>query len=239
MHVDTAISMGIPFHNAYADFPDPALDEVGELLAIGGDLCPERLLAAYAKGIFPWYDQSSPILWWSPDPRLILVPDELHISRRLARFMGQRRLAVTVNMGCPLVIKHCAQVQRPGAGGTWLVPEMIQAYIRLHELGFVHSVETWKEGELVGGIYGVCLGRAFFGESMFHLVSNASKLALVRLVQLLQAHGVHFMDCQQTTRHLLSFGAREIPRRDFMHRLQLALAAGSVPETAWRVRRLE
>ena len=231
--------MGIPFHNAYADFPDPALDEVGELLAIGGDLEPQRLLAAYSKGIFPWYDESSPILWWSPDPRLVLIPSQLHVSRRLARFLGQKKLAVTVNMSCPQVIESCAQVQRRGARGTWLVPEMIEAYIRLHELGYVHSVETWQDGRLAGGIYGVCLGRAFFGESMFHLVSNASKVALVSLVRILEVNGVHFMDCQQTTRHLLSLGAREVPRRAFMHGLQQALEAGPVPENTWQVRRLE
>ncbi|MDZ7759743.1 MAG: leucyl/phenylalanyl-tRNA--protein transferase [Desulfovermiculus sp.] len=231
--------MGIPFHNAYADFPDPALDEVGELLAIGGDLEPQRLLAAYAKGIFPWYDETNPILWWSPDPRLILIPTQLHISRRLGRFLAQKRLAATVNISCPQVIEHCAQVPRRGVKGTWLVQEMIEAYTRLHELGYVHSVETWQEGKLVGGIYGVCLGRAFFGESMFHLVSNASKVALVHLVKVLKAHGVHFMDCQQSTTHLLSLGAREVPRREFLRRLHLALEAGPVSADTWRVRRLE
>lgn len=230
--------MGIPFHNAYADFPDPALDEVGELLAIGGDLEPQRLLAAYAKGIFPWYDETSPILWWSPDPRLILNPSKLHISRRLKRFMAQKRLAVTVNMSCPQVIESCARMPRRGVKGTWLVPEMIEAYSRLHELGYVHSVETWQDGKLVGGIYGVCLGRAFFGESMFHLVSNASKVALVHLASVLQTHGIHFMDCQQSTKHLLSLGAGEVPRREFLRRLHLALEAGPVPADAWRVKRL-
>ncbi|MFO7802294.1 MAG: leucyl/phenylalanyl-tRNA--protein transferase [Desulfovermiculus sp.] len=231
--------MGIPFHDAYADFPDPYRDEVGELLAIGGDLNPQRLLAAYAKGIFPWYDETSPILWWSPDPRLILVPEELHISRRLARFMAQKPLAVTVNMSCPQVIESCARVPRRGVKGTWLVPEMIAAYTRLHELGYVHSVETWQDGHLVGGIYGVGLGRTFFGESMFHRVSNASKVALAYLTGILLAHGVQLMDCQQTTGHLLSLGAREIPRREFLCRLQQALEAGPLPEEAWRVRRLE
>ncbi|WP_027369739.1 leucyl/phenylalanyl-tRNA--protein transferase [Desulfovermiculus halophilus] len=231
--------MGIAFHDAYADFPDPALDRVGELVAIGGDLEPQRLLAAYAKGIFPWYDETSPILWWSPDPRLLLVPGEMHIPRRLTRFMRQKTLAVTVNMSCPQVIESCAGVKRRGMKGTWLVPEMIAAYTHLHQLGYVHSVETWQEGRLVGGVYGVALGRAFFGESMFHLVSNASKVALVSLVQVLQRYGVHFMDCQQTTRHLLSFGAREFSRRIFMHRLQSALEAEPLPEEAWRARRLD
>jgi leucyl/phenylalanyl-tRNA--protein transferase len=234
-----AANMGIPFHNAYADFPDPALDEVGELLAIGGDLEPQRLLAAYAKGIFPWYDETSPILWWSPDPRLVLMPQKLHVSRRLSRFMRQKRLAVTVNMSCPQVIERCAYVQRAGIKGTWLVPEMIEAYTLLHELGYVHSVETWQEGKLVGGIYGLCLGRAFFGESMFHQVTNASKVALVYLVRILDELGVHFMDCQQTTGHLLSFGAQEIPRREFMHRLQQAMEAEPLSAQAWRARRVD
>ena len=231
--------MGIPFHSAYQEFPDPANDNVGELLAIGGDLEPERLLAAYSKGIFPWYDENSPILWWSPDPRLLLFPEGLHISRRLMRLLRQKRFAISLNMSCPQVIESCARVRRPGAQGTWLVPEMIEAYTRLHEFGFVHSVETWREGRLVGGIYGVCLGRAFFGESMFHLESNASKVALVGLVRLLQAHGVQLMDCQQTTRHLLSLGAREIPRRDFIQGVQRALEAGPLPEEVWRARRLQ
>ncbi|MCF8107934.1 MAG: leucyl/phenylalanyl-tRNA--protein transferase [Desulfohalobiaceae bacterium] len=197
-------------------FPDPAREEYGDLLAVGGDLHPERLIAAYSRGIFPWYDENSPILWWSPDPRLILRPEWLHIPRRLQRQARRHSFSVTVNTAFEAVIRSCAGVERTSGKGTWIVPEMIEAYIRLHCLGYAHSVETWLGKRLVGGIYGVALGRVFFGESMFYTQSNASKLALLGLMQILQKSGFAFLDCQQTTAHMLRFGARETPRRMFV-----------------------
>lgn len=193
------------------------------LLAAGGDLSPERLLAAYSRGIFPWYDEGTPILWWSPDPRCVLFPDELHIPRSLGKLLRQGRYAVSFNQSFPAVIQHCAIVPRPGQNGTWLVPEMIEAYSELHRQGFAHSVEVWDGDSLAGGLYGLWLGRAFFGESMFHLQPCASKVALVALVQLLRLRGVTLLDCQQTTPHMLRFGAREIPRRQFLHLLSQAI----------------
>ncbi len=218
-------------------FPDPMHEDVDDLLAIGGDLRPRRLISAYQKGIFPWYSEDSPILWWSPDPRLVLEPGRLHVSKRLARTMRQGKFDLTVNMDFSGVITSCARVVRKGVRGTWIVPEMIRAYINLHQLGYAHSVEAWQDGRLVGGIYGVALGRAFFGESMFHLVRDASKVAMVRLVELLREYEFEFMDCQQTTSHLLRFGAREISRREFLQRLRAATGY-PVPEGMWRPRPL-
>jgi len=220
----------------FPEFPDPKRDDVDDLLAIGGDLSPERLVAAYQKGIFPWFDETSPILWWSPDPRLILRPANLHVTRRLSRTLRQGRFCFTVNMDFAGVISGCAEVPRHGVRGTWIVPEMIEAYTRLHVLGYAHSVEVLQEGRLVGGIYGVALGRAFFGESMFHLVTDASKGALVVLVRLLESLGYHFMDCQQTTQHLLRFGAIVVPRKEFMRRLDRALDHPAPHQSAWTPR---
>ena len=217
----------------FPEFPDPKRDDVDDLVAVGGDLSPERLVAAYQKGIFPWYDESSPVLWWSPDPRLILRPGRLHVPARLARTLRQQRFQFTLNMDFAGVITGCAEVERRGVKGTWIVPEMIDAYTRLYDLGYAHSVEARQGGRLVGGIYGVALGRAFFGESKFHLVTDASKGALVVLVRLLLASGYHFMDCQQTTQHLLRFGATVIPRRDFMLRLDQALEGPAPDRSVW------
>ena len=204
-------------------FPHPEFSDPDGLLAVGGDLSLERLIAAYSQGIFPWYGQNSPILWWSPDPRLVLFPEESHIPKSLRRIINAKRFKVTVNQAFEEVINWCARVKRKGQCGTWLVPEMIEAYIRLHEQGYAHSFEAWQEDRLVGGLYGVSLGRAFFGESMFHLISNASKVALVYMVQYLREHSFHFLDCQQTTAHMLRFGAREISRDEFLQRLKKAL----------------
>ena len=225
--------MAIYYLPPHPVFPDPSRDDVDELLAIGGDLRPERLLAAYRKGIFPWYSEESPILWWSPDPRLILPPESLHVPGRLLRFLRRGPFRVTRNEDFPGVIRSCAEVSRPGVRGTWIVPDMIEAYERLHRLGYAHSVEAWRDGDLAGGIYGVAIGAAFFGESMFYRVSGASKAALVALVAYLGQQGYHFMDCQQTTRHLQRFGAFEIPRKEFMRRLQRALAAGRPAGGTW------
>ncbi|MFP4070917.1 MAG: leucyl/phenylalanyl-tRNA--protein transferase [Desulfovibrionales bacterium] len=207
-------------------FPDPETSEPVGLLALGGDLSVKRLVAAYSMGIFPWYTEDTPILWWSPDPRPIIEPRELHIPKSLRRVLNKERFSVTVDHDFAGVIRSCASVPREGADGTWLVPEMVSAYEELHRAGFAHSVEVWAEGELVGGIYGVSLGRAFFGESMFHTVTNASKVGFVHLVRLLGTKGYSFMDCQQQSANLQRYGVREIPRREFLYRLQEAVRSG-------------
>ena len=186
------------------------------LLMAGGDLSPERLLAGYARGIFPWYGEGSPILWWSPDPRCVLIPSRLHVGDRLRRTLRSGRFSYSVDTCFGRVIRACAEAPRPGQDGTWIVPGMIDAYLRLHEQGHAHSVEVWEDGELAGGLYGVKLGRVFFGESMFHLRPYASKAALVFLVEQLRAQGVELLDCQQATPHMIRFGAEELPRRQFL-----------------------
>lgn len=206
-----------------AIFPDPAHAEDDGLLAVGGDLSPERLLTAYALGIFPWYSDKSPILWWCPQPRLILEPGREHVPSRLDRFLRQGRYRFTLDTAFEQVIASCATVGRRGAEGTWIVPEMLAAYTRLHELGFAHSVETWEHGELVGGLYGVALGRAFFGESMFYHRPDASKGAFVTLIRVLTRAGYTLFDCQQTTPHMVRFGGFEVDRVDFLRRLEEAL----------------
>jgi len=206
-------------------FPPPDYADPDGLLAVGGDLSPERLLLAYGMGIFPWYGEETPILWWSPHPRLVLFPEELKVSRSLQRVIRKGIFQVTVDSAFPDVIAECAQVRLKNHEGTWIVPEMSAAYCRLHELGYAHSVETWRQGELVGGLYGVALGSVFYGESMFTKRSDASKVALVHLVHLLRSRHFEMIDCQLTTRHLLSLGAREIPRREFLRRLATAVKA--------------
>ena len=194
------------------------------LLAVGGDLRPERLLEAYRHGIFPWYNDDQSILWWSPDPRTVLFPDKLHISRSLKRSLRPGLFSVTLDRCFRDVMQHCAgpRPQYPD-GGTWITAEMLEAYTRLHELGYAHSIETWQEGQLVGGLYGVALGGAFFAESMFALASDASKVALVSLVRQLQAWGFRLMDCQQSSPHIMALGAEEIPRHEFLDHLAIAL----------------
>jgi len=194
------------------------------LLAVGGDLRPERLLEAYRHSIFPWYSDDQPILWWSPDPRTVLFPEKLHISRSLKRSLRPGIFTVTFDTCFRDVMQHCAgpRPQYPD-GGTWITTEMLEAYTKLHELGYAHSVEAWQEGQLVGGLYGVALGGAFFAESMFMKVDDASKVALVSLVRQLQARGFRIIDCQQSSPHVMAFGAETIPRRDFLNHLTAAL----------------
>lgn len=204
-------------------FPSPEDAEPDGLLAVGGDLTSQRLLLAYAMGIFPWYSEGQPILWWSPDPRLILEPDEFHVSRRFAQLLRRGTFRVTFDQDFLSVIRACASIDRPGQRGTWITQAMEEAYIELHDLGFAHSVESWTENRLVGGVYGVSLGRAFFGESMFSRVSNASKVAMAGLVQRLDSWGFHFLDAQVTTRHMQSLGAKEVSRAAFLARLERAL----------------
>jgi leucyl/phenylalanyl-tRNA--protein transferase len=194
------------------------------LLAVGGDLRPERLLEAYRHGIFPWYNDGQPILWWSPDPRAVLFPTRLHVSRSLQRSIRRGLFTVTLDTSFREVITRCAEPrpQHPD-GGTWITQSMIAAYARLHELGYAHSVETWREGQLVGGLYGVALGGAFFGESMFARAPDASKVALVSLVRQLKVWGFQIFDCQQPSPHAMAFGAEAIPRREFLEHLTAAL----------------
>lgn len=191
-----------------------ALREPDGLLAAGGDLRPERILAAYRHGCYPWYQQGQPILWWSPDPRFVLFPDELHISRSLGKVLRRQIFEVSYDKAFDRVIDACAG-PRSYADGTWITDAMRQAYQQLHRLGHAHSVEVWQAGELVGGLYGLCIGQVFFGESMFSHVDNASKTAFAHLVPDLKRWGIRLIDCQMQTRHLASFGARAIDRRAF------------------------
>jgi leucyl/phenylalanyl-tRNA--protein transferase len=203
-------------------FPAPSSADENGLLAYGGDLSSERLLSAYAQGVFPWFE-SEPILWYSPDPRLVLLPTELHVSHSLAKTLRKGRFELRVDSAFERVIRACGRVARPGQGGTWITADMIDAYCSLHDLGFAHSVETWEQGELVGGLYGVSLGAGFFGESMFSLRPDASKVALVHLVERLREWRFSFVDCQMHTQHLENFGAREWSRAEFLAALQVAL----------------
>jgi leucyl/phenylalanyl-tRNA--protein transferase len=204
-------------------FPPPEAAEPGGLLAVGGDLAPERLLLAYSQGIFPWYDETLPILWHSPDPRMVLVPGELHVSRSLERTLRRRTFRLTLDAAFARVIAACARTPRRHGPGTWITPEMNAAYLRLHEQGHAHSAEAWCEGELAGGVYGVALGACFFGESMFTRRSDASKAAFATLVRQLERWGFALLDCQVYTAHLARFGAREWPRARFLRHLRRAL----------------
>jgi len=203
-------------------------------LAVGGDLRQERLLLAYRMGIFPWYVEGEPVLWWSPDPRLVLFPDEFHVSRRLGRTIRKGVFTTSVDKAFDDVIRACADIRGPGRDSTWITPAMIDAYCRLHRSGYAHSVESWCDGELVGGIYGVALGRCFFGESMFSRVSAASKIAMAALLDHIKTWDFKFLDCQVTSDHLLRLGAREIRRDEFLELLDVGLAARS-PRGAWPV----
>lgn len=196
-----------------------ALKEPNGLLAVGGDLSVPRLLSAYQRGIFPWFSAGDPILWWSPHPRMVLFPEELHISRSLQKRFKKPEYQVKFNTDFQQVINACATIPRDGQKGTWILPEMVQAYCELHRLGYAHSVEIWQQGTLVGGLYGVALGRVFFAESMFHIITDASKIALVYLVKRLQELGIGMVDCQLYTSHLASMGAREIGRDEFRAKL--------------------
>ena len=211
----------IPWLERSTPFPplQSALEHPNGLLAAGGDLSPERLLEGYRRGIFPWFSEGDPILWWSPDPRMVLFPGELKISRSLAKTLRNRCYEVRFDFGFGAVMAGCAE-PRKGEAGTWISKGMLAAYDRLHRLGYAHSVETWIDGDLAGGLYGVALGRAFFGESMFSRARDASKIALAALVAHLKASGYGLIDCQMRTRHLESLGAREIPRRRFARLLE-------------------
>lgn len=196
------------------NFPPAWLARSDGLLCIGGDLSPERLLLAYKNGIFPWFSNDEPFLWWSPDPRLVLLPDDINISKSLKKKIRKKTFTIKVDTAFEQTILSCAKPRKEE--GTWLVEEMIDAYIELHEQGYAHSIETWKNDKLVGGLYGVCIGGSFFGESMFSFESDTSKIALVALANHLKKNHFDLIDCQVTTRHLLSMGAIEISRNSFL-----------------------
>jgi leucyl/phenylalanyl-tRNA---protein transferase len=198
---------------------ETALIEPNGLLAIGGDLNTERLLSAYSLGIFPWFSEGQPILWWSPDPRMVLYPDELKISRSMRKRLKQKDYEVQFNTAFRQVMQACGNASRPEQDSTWITESMIDAYGKLHDAGHAISAETWIDGKLVGGLYGVMIGKMFYGESMFHEVSDASKIAFIHLVQFLKTQGFGLIDCQMKTSHLASLGAREIPRKEFLQQL--------------------
>jgi leucyl/phenylalanyl-tRNA---protein transferase len=220
----------IPWLHSDSPFPpvDRALRRPNGLLAAGADLSPARLLDGYRHGIFPWFSQGEPILWWSPDPRMLLFPAEFKISRSLAKRLRRREFTVQADTVFDEVVRCCAE-PRLGQDGTWITAEMRQAYQRLHELGYAHSVESWQEGELAGGLYGVAIGRVFYGESMFSRRTDASKVALAHLVRYLESHRFRVIDCQMNTAHLASLGAREISRKEFVTGLKLWTYQGEAP----------
>jgi len=205
-------------------FPHPSLATAGGLLAVGGDLRPERILLAYSQGIFPWYSEGRPILWWCPSPRLVLFPSELRVNRTLRKVMRRGPYKITADVDFAGVIDSCAEVPRPDQDGTWITEEMRAAYIELHDRGIAHSIEAWDaDGQLAGGLYGLALGGMFFGESMFAWQPDASKVAFATLVEHLHAWGFEMIDCQVVTAHLVKFGARELELDEFLTRLRSAL----------------
>lgn len=202
-------------------FPDVSEADEHGILAVGGDLSPQRLMLAYQSGIFPWFDNDEPILWWAPPERMVLFPDELVISKSMRSILRKEVFTVTFNKDFRAVISNCSQISRNGQQGTWISEEMIEAYVKLHELGYAKSVEVWQNNELVGGLYGIDLGHVFCGESMFSRVSNASKVAFITLVESLKTRKYKLIDCQVHNDHLESLGAREIERVQFMEMLSM------------------
>jgi leucyl/phenylalanyl-tRNA--protein transferase len=211
---------------------EAALDEPNGLLAAGGDLSPGRILAAYRRGIFPWFGAGQPILWWSPNPRMVLFADEFHMSHSLRKRVNRREFEIRVDTAFSDVIENCAHTPRRGQLGTWITPAIMDAYRELHAEGFGHSIEAWRNGELVGGLYGLALDRMFFGESMFAHENDASKVALAGLIEVMRRLDMPLIDCQQETTHLASFGARPIPRRAFATHLS-ELIHSTAPPAGW------
>lgn len=214
-------------------FPDPESAPGYGPAALGGDLEPRRLVAAYRRGFFPWYSEGEPLLWWSPHPRFVLFPHELKVHKSMRPYFNQRKFELSYDQAFEDVIRACAEVPRRGQDGTWITPAMMRAYGCLHEQGIAHSIEVWQAGRLVGGLYGVALGRVFFGESMFAHVSNASKFGFISLVRALQRRGFVLIDCQQETPHLASLGARPIPRTTFLELLH-RYAQPPDPPACWQ-----
>jgi leucyl/phenylalanyl-tRNA--protein transferase len=225
----------IPFLGPLDPFPPvtEARQEMNGLLAVGGQLLPDRLLDAYRHGIFPWGTVEGQALWYSPDPRMVLFPENFRLSRSLRRLLRSATLTISADRDFPAVIAACAATRRRGQDGTWISDEMMEAYIRLHELGWAHSVEAWEEGELVGGLYGLAIGRMFYGESMFSRRDNASKFAFAYLIRLLRERGFGMIDCQMYTDHLASLGAAEIPRSEFLQRMHTLIGQGE--RSAWQL----
>lgn len=225
----------IPFLGQLHPFPpvELAREDMGGLLAVGADLAPDRILDAYRHGIFPWGTVEGQPLWYSPNPRMVLFPDEFRLTRSLCKTLRGQNYEVRFDHDFPATIAACSETARPGQDGTWISPEMMNAYIRLHELGWAHSVETYVEGDLVGGLYGLAIGRMFYGESMFSRRSNASKIAFAHLVQLLGEQQFGMIDCQMRTEHLASLGGREIERSEFLGRLRALTATGQA-RSDWR-----
>jgi leucyl/phenylalanyl-tRNA--protein transferase len=211
----------LDYNNDDYIFPHPETSDKQGLLVIGGDLSPQRILQAYSQGIFPWYEPGCPVLWWSPNPRLILKPDEFKLSRSLKKSL-KKSFRLSIDTAFQQVITACATYS-DRLNKTWITNEMMEAYTRLHHMGYAHSFEVWEKNDLVGGLYGISLGSAFFGESMFHTVTDASKIALYFLCKTMSAWDFDFIDCQMPTPHLLSLGAKIISRKEFLHRLSLAL----------------
>ena len=226
----------IPWLDGSDAFPplELALHEPNGLLCGGGDLSPQRLLTAYHSGVFPWFSPGEPVLWWSPDPRMVLVPNEFKLARSLRRTLRSGRHEIRLDSAFPEVMRACARARRKGQSGTWISESMQIAYGRLHELGYAHSVETWLDDTLVGGLYGLAIGRMFYGESMFSFATDASKIALAHLVRFLDARDFGLIDCQMNTAHLASLGAREIPRAEVIARLR-QLTAGPADAGRWPV----
>jgi len=204
-------------------FPDPNQADDDGLIAVGGNLSAEFLTAAYTQGLFPWFNDGEPILWWSPNPRMVLFPKEFVCSKSLLQKIRSQQFVVKTDENFSDIIRNCAEIGREGQEGTWISKEIIEAYTKMHALGFAHSVETFQDGVLVGGLYGVSLGKAFFGESMFHKVTDASKVALYYLSKLMVKWDYHFIDVQQSTKHLRSMGAKDLPREVFLKLLKESL----------------
>lgn len=215
------------FHNVF-EFPPLGLADEDGLLAVGGDLSPQQLLYAYTLGIFPWYNPNEPILWWSPDPRFVLFPQKLKLTRNNKKLFKRHSYRVTYDNAFEQVISKCQKIPRKGQEGTWITDDILKAYSKLHQLGFAHSVEVWENEKLVGGLYGVSLGRSFFGESMFSEVSGASKVGFIHLVKNLELQGFELIDCQVYTPYLESFGAEMIPRDDFVSRITNSFEKGTL-----------
>ena len=223
----------VPWIESALDFPsvNTALAEPNGLLCVGADLAPQTIIAAYSRGIFPWFSDNQPILWWSPDPRMVLFPAEFKVSKSLAKTVNRKQFEIRFDSAFAEVISACSEPRQQG-GGTWIVPEMQVAYAQLHTLGVAHSIESWRDGKLVGGLYGLALGRMFFGESMFARETDASKVALVALVDKLKRDGFDLIDCQQETGHLASFGARPVARDNFVQRLKELINSNQM-NSAW------
>ena len=220
----------IPWLDPADPFPsvEHAMRDPNGLLAAGGDLSPQRLLDAYVRGIFPWFGEDDPLLWWSPDPRMVLFLDQFHVARSLRRVIRSGRYEVRFDTAFREVMLACGE-PRVGQDGTWITPAMIEAYTTLERLGYAHSIESWTDGELVGGLYGVAIGRMFYGESMFTRRTDASKVAFVATVRQLARWGFHVIDCQMPTLHLASLGAREIPRREFLDHVRRLAVRPEIP----------